>query len=606
LQVAQLRGGVFRDRAWAQSIVQPIVVCTTADQLGSRLLFRGYGVSDSMKPVHAALCACDSVILLDEAHVTKAFAQTLRLIERYQQHRPGIRFVEMTATPSVEPKSRLALSEDDLAHPVLKCRQLAHKPAALVKVNAKALVTEIVKQAIGAVNDDERKAVGIIVNRVQTARDVYAKLREFHPDATHLVIGRMRPIDRDDLQTQLRNIVGPSRPEVLPADHKPVFVVATQCLEVGADYDFDALITECASLDALRQRFGRLNRRGREYADKSPFETVAFILATDDSLKGGDPIYEDAIKHTWEWLQSKKDAGDQVNFGIAAFKPLWDAADDDTRKLLLSPSRDAAVLLPAHLDALCQTSPQPIPSPDVSYFIHGSRRDMAEVNVCWRADLGDDRTEWPDAVRLLPPTSPECMTVPLVAVRKWMGETLRAMPEADVPTLPPEVEERRNASEPSASQWVLRWRGSKQVETTSDPRDIAPGDTVVLPATYCNWNELGHIPGAPSANELARQKDEDDRAYEQRRRSLLSKVDLAERATRESRLRLVLRLHDHFPDRRDLRGLPTAELRAKLTSLLDAELDGRPERDTVLAALDSRFDRHLYREPDADAPAVKL
>lgn len=49
LAAKRLRGGAPLEHDWARSPTQPTVLCSTVDQVGSRLLFRGYGVSDRMK-----------------------------------------------------------------------------------------------------------------------------------------------------------------------------------------------------------------------------------------------------------------------------------------------------------------------------------------------------------------------------------------------------------------------------------------------------------------------------------------------------------------------------------------------------------------------------
>ena len=41
LACARLRGGTYRDQAWAKTPTQPTVICSTVDQIGSRLLNSG-------------------------------------------------------------------------------------------------------------------------------------------------------------------------------------------------------------------------------------------------------------------------------------------------------------------------------------------------------------------------------------------------------------------------------------------------------------------------------------------------------------------------------------------------------------------------------------
>src|SRR5206468_13039229 len=120
LETYQLRGGIYRDDSWVRSPLQPMLLASTVDQVGSRLLFRGYGVWDKVLPIHAGLVASDSLIFLDEAHCSRPFSETLAAVQRYRGRdwateyiEAPFAFVQMTATPVGRLGERFGLEDDD-------------------------------------------------------------------------------------------------------------------------------------------------------------------------------------------------------------------------------------------------------------------------------------------------------------------------------------------------------------------------------------------------------------------------------------------------------------------------------------------------------------
>jgi CRISPR-associated endonuclease/helicase Cas3 len=171
LAVARLRGGVLRDDGWGRLPSQPAVISSTVDQLGSRLLFRGYGHSSLTAPIFAGLGANDSLIVLDEAHCSVPFLQTLRAIEKYRgtgwAESPlatPFAFVVLSATPPRDiPEHAIfpgAEREQALDHPVLHERLKQSKIAELIevkKVSASGddpLVAKAVKRSQGVTAGD--------------------------------------------------------------------------------------------------------------------------------------------------------------------------------------------------------------------------------------------------------------------------------------------------------------------------------------------------------------------------------------------------------------------------------------------------------------------
>lgn len=548
----QLRGGMYRDDAWARSPLQPTVVVTTVDQFASRLLFRGYGTSAGMRPVHAGLAANDALVLLDEAHCANPFRQTVTSVQRYrdwavQSASAPFHLTLMSATPPPGVGDTLIAGDDDFNHPVLGARIRAAKPARLVVAGdargddaLQQLSARVAGEAVKLASH-QRRAIGIMVNRVATARLIHKRLADAGRDAV-LLTGRMRTLDRDDAVRRLESLktgarrtettslagVQPTEPE--SGNGQPRYVVATQCLEVGADLDFDGLVVECASLDSLRQRFGRLNRGGRNDIEARATIVVRADQTDPKGRMGDDPIYGTALAETWQWL-NERDHNGEVDFGYEAMDEILPEDPDELDKLRQQ-ATDAPVMLPAHVDAWAQTSPTPSPDPEVSLFLHGPRRGTPEAQVCWRADLQEGMNEGLqiDIVSLCPPVSSECISTPIHVLRRWIegAGSNASSDDSDLEGNPaPAGGDPRNDRQ--IRHKVLCWRGPEESYLIAGPaalRDLRPGDTVVIPAELGEqggWEDFGHIPPSPDDGEPI--------------------IDLGDRAHLQAKARPLLRIH---------------------------------------------------------------
>ncbi len=616
LEITELRGGIYRDPSWFNALNQPMLVTSTVDQVGSRLLFRGYGVSNSSRPVQATAIAHDSLIILDEAHISQPFSQTLQAVSNFQkapwselpQPLP-LKIVEMTATPTDSHANKIEISTTELNDPSTRVGRLANmsKPVTVEvaenvkggkapKLLAKYLVEHAIKAAFretdaGDIEDQPVIVIGIMCNMVATAKETMAALlkdKRISPAQTHLIVGAMRPLDRDEQTDFLRDNIatGADRSQLA----ETIFVVSTQCIEVGADYDFDVLITEAAPISSLVQRFGRLNRAANSDSAYGVIVMRGDRVKTDDLLEEDgklfkylDPIYGNATSYSWNWLLSI--AEDQsVDFGINAFKSSLASANSETKDRFSLAHTKAPTLLPAHMDMLCQTSDRIWPDPDVSLWLHGPQRNDPEVQICWRADILErifpdpggegivsfvplSKDSMVQNVSLCPPSSPECLSVPMRRVMAWLTSVCQNKKttddlSGDVPQL---VEQQNYDPQiiPSAFR-PLAWRGVEKSDVIMNITQIRPGDTLVFSPLAGGWNELGYLPefnefvardeqGIQLPKRLANMDETERQVYRCNAEDWwkLVGVDLGDKAFAQSRNRPIARVQWNLFEKHD-------------------------------------------------------
>lgn len=127
------------------------------------------------------------------------------------------------------------------------------------KLEDDSLIKNILKDAFL-----NREKVLVIFNTINKAQDFFKEI-EKDDDFTNipkmLIHSRFRRGDRVELETKLKSEFNGDGSKKYGSGLMPCLVISTQVVEVSLDISFDRMITQCAPLDGMIQRFGRVNRK---------------------------------------------------------------------------------------------------------------------------------------------------------------------------------------------------------------------------------------------------------------------------------------------------------------------------------------------------------
>jgi len=146
-----------------------------------------------------------------------------------------------------------------------------------------------------AINNNQK--VLIVKNRVAHAQQLYIKMIAKYPNIPILILhSRFKRGARNERERKLM--------EINKIQNQPCIVISTQVVEVSLDISFDVMITDCAPIDSLIQRFGRINRV-RNANTIGKYKHI-YILAPPLDRKEAMPYQLNLLEKTWEILPNNK------------------------------------------------------------------------------------------------------------------------------------------------------------------------------------------------------------------------------------------------------------------------------------------------------------
>ena len=348
------------ERNLARLHYYPIRILTPYQMLKGPYRLKGYEAL--LTDFFGATCILDEI----HAYEPKRLALILATVKYLAEH-CGTRFFVMSATLPSLVLARVVEAVGD-------CHMLRATPELFTRFRRHRLHVLpgdlLEEEALARVEGAARAGQSVLVccNTVKRAQALYDELRDRLAGIVPVLLlhGRFNGRDRLLKESRVRKATG-SRSE----QRQPIVLVATQVVEVSLDIDLDTIYSDPAPLEALIQRFGRVNRRHRkEWAPVHVFtrpddgqhvydpglvkgalrvlqENEGFLIDEEAISDWLDRVYEGEVAAAWE--REFRDGYDSFLQGpLSSLRPF--AADEGLEEEFYR-AFDGLEVLPAGLEA---------------------------------------------------------------------------------------------------------------------------------------------------------------------------------------------------------------------------------------------------------------
>ena len=278
----------FRELVFSSYFAQPVIV-TTLDQLLLTFLQLG---KYFMKRPHLR----NSVIILDEVHT---FSQNMLYILSYFIEKfaelYNLRLCVMSATfPSKLREHFVNLLGGRVEKLWLDDEFRKRRRVVYKLIDKKKDLTDIIEDIVNLYTSRRKSfRIAIVCNTVEKSQKVFEGLQKLNKLDVNIELLHSRFIykHRSEKEDKINNWIKSGESFIL---------VATQIIEVSLDISFDFMVIECAPLESLVQRFGRVNR----YKDRIDEINIWITFPIEINIKKRYPYEREDILNTWKFLKS--------------------------------------------------------------------------------------------------------------------------------------------------------------------------------------------------------------------------------------------------------------------------------------------------------------